>query len=724
MQTNQLRRLRESGIPIDMAGPMHAFAMGIGPDTGEWPRSLSQEQWQEEIALMAREESDFWKGRCVPIQLMVELPFWLMIPDCEISLNHADTTLSASIRGRYIAVSDGPMFLQSQYNVVFIGPSEDLEHGKQLPPIFAGMRAPIYRPMRTVVIFRPEAIEDALVALLEPALPTHQNWAQCRRVNRAYSYLQALAYAHIPFLNVLITSYRLTSHDPFSFQVNQWAVPVWFAQYDDKLIRVCLMPYFDRDYYPALRVEGGQEVPFYATSSQAVETARYPDVAPGTMEILDAHDLMYRGHAADAIRSVVTAIELALEGQIKRLLRRKGCTEEEIQTRLEKTRDNFANRVADYEQISGTRIPGPILSVLPYVNGIRLKSELFWVRQLRHRIVHEGLRIESESRGPVIRAIETMTWLFNWLSWEEGKAEERARNYVLFEALRGMGVPMYSIEYHASGVAVLPRFQGNEQVGSADELLRMQYSASIEGNNCDIELFSLMSFAYLNLYAEDAPPRADDKCEHERYHINHNEHRALVFCLESDGLIDTRTIEAVASRFRQSTQEGAHIDSALCIINHEKNRPIAKRKVDGAIPDDVEQLAKECGITLVTATDLLLLVQGIMERRWTHQSVKSLMFIPGRQGNVPPGYHRIGTCVHFYPRCSVIAVELEDGVSAEIGMRLGIRLAARYHEEPIKSLQFQGKSIRAATGPCRVGIKTTLRKSDLVIGHPVFVRLP
>ncbi|NQT11476.1 MAG: hypothetical protein HQ582_01925 [Planctomycetes bacterium] len=701
---------------------MQAFALGFGADNGV--PLIPREGLPEEISAMAAEESDFWKGRSIPIQLMVELPFWLMIPDCEISIAHGGATVRVRIRGKYMAVSDGPLFYDSHRNVVFIGPNDDLKAGEELPPVVARTEAAIYRPMKTVVVFRPEVMEDAVVALQEPVSATQQELREVRRVNRAAQYLQSLAYAHVPLLNRLITDYRLASRDPCAFQVSQWNVPVWFAEYNDKLVRVCLMPYSDNDWYPALRrLKGGERPPFYAASPHVVGVQTGADVAPGTLEILDARSLMYRGHVADAVRSAVTAIEVALEGQIAKLLTHNGWTEQQIQSRLEETWNDFDERVADYERISGTRIPGPVLSCLPHINGIRLKSELSCVRRLRHKIVHEGLRVNSHSRGAMVRAIETMTWLFHWLSWEEGKAQEKSRSYVFFEMMRGMGIPRYSVTYRDSGVVVLPDGHRDEQATTDDELIRLQYLATIESNEADIELFTLMSFAYLGIDAEDAPAPVDDAVVHERYHINHKEHNAIVFCFECDGLFEPSTIEAVASRLRECGRHHEGICSALCIINHQKNRPIGRREVEGAIPDEVNQIATRFAITLITAQDLRFLVQGTMEYGWDIDRIKNLMFVPGRQGKVPPAYRRVGACVHFYGRRSVMSVELEARETAETGKILGLRLAAGYHEEPIESLQVEHRTVPAATGPCRVGIKTNLRRSDVAIGQAVFIRL-
>lgn len=725
MEGKDRRRLRESGIPFDTGGPMHSVAVGIGLDNGEPLHIIPREDWPREIAAMAAEESEFWKGKLVSIRLTVELPFWLTIPDCEILLAHDRSTVPASIRGQYMAVSDGPLFYDSHCNVVFIGPNGDLEAGKELPPVVAKTQAPVYRPMKTVVIFRPKAMEEAVLAFQEPKVLRRQESREVRRINRAASYLQSLAYAHVPFLNSLITAYRFASNDPFAFQVSQWNVPVWFAEYNDALIRVCLMPYSDNDWYPATRgCEGGERSPFYATSPHAIDVLAVADVAPGTLEILDARSLLYRGHIEDAVRSAITAIEVALEGQITKLLGHEGWTKQQIQSRLAETWNDFDKRVVDYERISGTRVPGPVLSCLPCVNGIRLKTELSRVRRLRHKIVHEGLRVDSHSRGPMLRAIETMMWLFYWLSWEEGEAQEESRSYTFFEMMRGMHVPRYLIGYGDSGVIILADEHDDGQIEIDTDLIRSQYLSSIEARDSDIELFALMSLAYLGIDAEDAPPPPENAVAHERYYINHREHHGAVFCIECDGVIDLNMVEAVASRLRECQQQYKGSCSGLCIVNHQRNTAIGLREIEGAVPDHANQVAKQHGLSIITAADLRFLIQGAIEYRWDMEQIRNLMFVSGRQGNVPPAYRRIGAVAHLYGRLSVMSVDLQPGETAETGKIVGIRLATRYHEEPIESLQVEHRTVSAVTGPCRVGVKTTLRRSDLGIGQSVFVRVP
>jgi len=623
-----------------------------------------------------------------------------------------------------MAVSDGPLFNTSRSDAVFIGPSSDLKAGEDLPPVVSATRAPIYRPMKTTVIFQPEAMEDAILAMQEQGPITEDELPKVRRLNRSNHYLQSLAYAHIPFLNDLIASYRMTSQDPFAFQVSQWDVPIWFAEYNGQFVPICLMPYSDSCWYPVLRkFEQKETLPFHAATPEDVQEQAKEDVAPGTLEILDARSLLYRGHLDDAVRSAVTAIEVALEAQITKLLVYKGWNEQRIESRLAETWNDFDRRLNDYERISETRVPGPVLSCVPYINGIRLKAELNRVRKLRHKIVHEGLRVDSHSKGPMLRAIETMTWLFSWLSWEEGKLQDRARNYVFFEMSRGMHIPRYRIGYRDSGVAVLLYGDENKQEEEYEDPFKLQYFATIDGEKPDIELFTLMSLAYLGIEADDAPPPLPDPTANERYLISHAERNSIVFCLNCDRLIDAAAIEAVVLRFRECKKDYEGDCSSLCIINHQKDLAMELRETDKAIPADVAEIADRNGITLITAPDLRLLVQGTNEYQWDIEPIKKLLFAPGRQGEVPPGYRMIGTCVHFYGQISVMSVELHSGETIETGNILGIRLGTRWHEEPIESLQVDHKTVPVATGPCRAGIKTTLQRSDIDVGQPVFVRL-
>ena len=723
MESASRRRLRECGIPLDMNAPMQAFAIGPGRNACGPPHLIPREKWEEEAAAKGAEESEFWEGHAVPIDLMVELPFWLTIPDCELSVVYGETNVRARIRGQYMAVSDGPLFLASRSNFVFIGPRDDLDAGEQLPEPVKRVRAPVFHPMKTVVIFRPEAKEDAIQPLREsPADP--EDTVVIRRMNRSFQYLQSLAYAHIPVLNALILSYRLASRDPFAFRIAPWDVPTWFIQHNGELLRVCLMPYHDNDEYPATRsFATGERSLFSSATPQAVDAKAIADMAPGIEEILDAQSLFYRGHLDDAVRSAVTAIEVAIEGQIAKLLGSQGCTIEQIESRLKETWKDFDERVLDYERISGTRIPGPILSPIPYINGIRLKSELGWVRRLRHKIVHEGLRVDSRSRGMMLRAIETMTWLFYWLTWSEGDAEDHSASYVFFEAMRGLQVPRYLPAYRESSIEVLSDQNVYGKPNASEDILWSQYHSTIEEKTSDVELFALMSFNYLEVDIDDAPPPVDDSVLVERFIFNESGCCTRVFCVESDRLVNCETIEAVSSRLRDLKQTHGASSSALCIIHHQKSVEVSRRAAQGAISDDVNRLGQRYGITLITSLDLRVLVQGVLEYHWKRNAVKEMLHRPGRQGVMPPAHKKIGQANRIFPKCSVISIELDSQEVLNVGDTIGLRLPARFFEQKAMSMQIGGETVSKAVGPCRVGVITELKKSDVKEGQTIYLRI-
>src|SRR5581483_8763302 len=114
------------------------------------------------------------------------------------------------------------------------------------------------------------------------------------RVNQAGQYLITLAFAHIPFLNQLITSYRAVSLDPFAFEVSEWDVPIWWIENNGDLERIGLIPYRETDRYPVFNSFNTLErKPIYTTTVEAVQQQTGTSVAPGKLELLDAHSLFF-----------------------------------------------------------------------------------------------------------------------------------------------------------------------------------------------------------------------------------------------------------------------------------------------------------------------------------------------------------------------------------------------------------------------------------------------
>ena len=197
----------------------------------------------------------------------------------------------------------------------------------------------------------------------------------------------------------------------------------------------------------------------------------------------------------------------------------------------------------------------------------------------------------------------------------------------------------------------------DEEMKSSDQLIFEQYVATITDYPCDVELFTKMSLTNLHIDGADAPPQiADDPLPRETFHVCHNGLKSLVFCLECDGLIDATTVSHAAARVLAHIRSAGSEWRGLCIIHHQRHLPPELRETEKAISEDVNRIANECGLTLVTASDLCLLLIGAAVYKWDIGEVQDILFLPGRQGSSPPAYKKIGSYEHFYDRQSVMSV--------------------------------------------------------------------
>ena len=164
-QTKVRRSIGPLGFPsttTNPSQPMDAFSFGIAPDDEKPLELIDRADWEKEIEA-AKADEPKWDGERVPIRLMVELPFWLLLPDGDVSVSHERTRTLAGICGDYGEVSQGNAFHDSRLTVVYIGPAAPLKSG-ELPASVIETECPIYRQMKTVVLLRPDALKEAFDA--------------------------------------------------------------------------------------------------------------------------------------------------------------------------------------------------------------------------------------------------------------------------------------------------------------------------------------------------------------------------------------------------------------------------------------------------------------------------------------------------------------------------------------------------------------------------------
>jgi hypothetical protein len=395
-------------------------------------------------------------------------------------------------------------------------------------------------------------------------------------------------------------------------------------------------------------------------------------------------------------------------------------TEAEVESRLDESWNNFQARLTEYIRISKRRVPGPILSIIPYINGVRLHEELEQARRLRHKIVHEGERISYPFHGQMQRVMETMTWLFNWLAESPPRLGRRLEGDPLKSSMRG--VLSLAYEYTPAGVVVQQQRPDAESVLSMEDELRRQLVAAIEKGSADIEKFALMAVSQVGFGTINTPaPEPASPFFLERLILKHGADFVPLFLHDSHESLDVSVVDRIAARLLALKVEGKAFSLALLIVNSQNGLEWQLRDIEEAVSTAAAQTAVACGISIVTTVDLLLLIKGVEACLWSSSEVSQSLMRSGRVGVEPPGFHYVGFVRKFFDRPQVASVVLDPSATVRCGDFIVIRLADRYYGQEIESMQRDRVNIDEAHG-CVVGIQTALRRSDVGVDDFVFVR--
>jgi hypothetical protein len=652
-----------------------------------------------------------WGSPFHEILLHAELPFWLLVADCSLRVTVMDCTLELSITGRAIEIQRGHAYRDSHSNTAIVEKAEG-KPSDRAAAILRGMNQDRFtlRTTRTLISIKTNVLGDALAAIQESGR---------RRVD-AQIYFRSFVHAHLPFVNKTVNAYRRAGADPFTVEVTEWDIPVWYIDSDEKFIPISLIPYKESDCLPITTTPAGETNAIaFVEANDIEEFLNLPEI-PGEIDLLDAWSLYYRGRQSDAIRSLVTSLEVLLEAKLCEYLSKVGLSEAEVESRLDESWNNFQARLTEYIQVSRRRVPGPILSIIPYINGVRLREELEQVRNLRHKIVHEGERVSYPFHGQMQRVMETMTWLFNWLAESSPPRRRRLEGDPLKTSMRG--VLSLAYKYTPSGVVVQEDDPKSPEVASAEDELRRQLVAAIEKGSADIEKFALMAASQVGFRGIDAPaPERTSPFVLERLILNYGGDFVPLFLHDSHESLKANIIERIAARLLALKVEGKPFSLALLIVNSQNGLEWQLRDVAEAVSEAAVQTAVACGIAVVTTVDLLLLIRGVEARLWSSSEVLRSLMRSGRVGVEPPGFHYVGFVRKFFDRPRVASVVLDASATVRYGDFILIRLADRYYGQEIESMQKDGADIDEAHG-CVIGIQTALRRSDVGVGDFVFVR--
>ena len=166
-----------------------------------------------------------WEAPTTAVTLCVELPFWIMVPDCTIDVEVNSHLFKVEIREGYIEQYIGTIDGSRETCVYFGPPKIDQKSRKKhvICPLFNNLtkkdnRQIVNRKCRTVLRIHSDCNEDVLIARKQGGT----------RGSSSSIFLNSFCMAHIEVINQLVQHYRLSTYDCFAYEINPWDVPVWF----------------------------------------------------------------------------------------------------------------------------------------------------------------------------------------------------------------------------------------------------------------------------------------------------------------------------------------------------------------------------------------------------------------------------------------------------------------------------------------------------------------
>lgn len=663
-----------------------------------------------------------WDGKLVEVKLALELPFWVLVEDHRFEVEINGLTLRLETVADGIDVQSGTLHSRTHARSRFFGRVPE--------PQDRGIHSPIdliqganFRWTRTQCWISTSALSDALAALdSEPP-----------RSRIAREYFVSLAMGHIPFVNKLLNAYRRVTGDPFAQEITEYDVPLWFLVSDECLCPLHLVPALGEDRFPSIRRENS-DAPYHAGSPDEIKSALSRQPVPGEAELRDAWSLCYRGRFGDSIRSAVTAIEVLLEARLESVLQSNGLSAEEAAERLAATKNRFASRLDDYCRHSGRAVPGPTLHYIPYLNGLRLRKEFEMTRDLRHDIVHRGKRLDLSLRRPMRRALETTTWLFDWLSDEEPIGDRQIANYTYCEGLRG--VQRMECEIDDRGVHVRPLVvqspvDFDDNATCLAEMSEARIVNSIEVDDLpdavfhatlnrfpDLEHFVLMAMAKLGFNeVEDVFQDPEASSIAPRWRAKHDSMPIAVFLFETGSGFSESDFQQLGQDILSESQQHLPV-----LVVHDRSGVAWTSRSTEAIDPIIASEAVSRGIRIARSHDLARFASACKTNGWSMEEIAAELFAVGWSRLPPPNTRIVGTVRRYFPRQKVMSINLDGSSAVSVGDTLWVRVRDALLPFPVHSMQQNKQVVSTAQTGC-IGVEAEFVANLVVLEGEVFLDL-
>jgi hypothetical protein len=202
---------------------------------------------QDSVANLEAEPLEKWIGQgldwnveTVPVMLIIELPFWLMMPDTSVDIEIRGHVFSVDIRDGFhgIFVVDAS---DSRRTRIYIGPPDDDKVDPEIRRLVEENDARfIYRKCKTVLKIHSRCNPAILASEASGTVSAAE----------AQFYLRAFCAAHLDVVNRLLQANRLASYDFFPHEVTLWDVPIWVIDSRGPAATVALLPYATWDRKP------------------------------------------------------------------------------------------------------------------------------------------------------------------------------------------------------------------------------------------------------------------------------------------------------------------------------------------------------------------------------------------------------------------------------------------------------------------------------------------
>lgn len=697
---------------------MRAFMYGYSP-TGEMP-SIPENELKDHLVAKQVEERDFWKTNDIDAELIVELPFWLLVAEGHIQASHSRTMLDVTVIQSGVAVYKGPFYLDSQKNIWWLGKQSDIPEGG----MDFGTPCPIFRSLRTTLslpVRIKEGVIDAIGGVRSLSADDHVG---LRKYHFCQEYAKFLAIAHLPIVNNLISKYRSSTHDPFAFELSEFDLRSWFLRRDNTIVHFNVMPYWDFDDPPGY-VDNGESTPLDSPDVSSVSAVSFTRLSAGLQEILDATSYMQRGRYNEVIRYCVTAIEVLVEEQLRELYLKNGMSHTQVQQKLLKSRNNFSLRIDDYESLSGRRLPGPCIDVLPHRNGIRLKDELNTVREVRHEIVHTGRRVGPLEKGLAQRCKDTMYWLYQTIAQDKHFDEASKLNREMYVLLRGLSDRKFNPEFREGHVEVVSKrmtADDDSRLSIVREQHLQQFIIAFTDKHGDPELLTAMALTYLGLMVYDGrhgrPP-----VQVERFlGFRLTGEWVMVSFIDEPTDITLQAVDLIRTQLQLRERELGRPGRCVIVTCLGRRTALSESKTYYTLNTDTVAMLEDHCIHVITPLQLFQYGVGIECLNWDSSLLWNDMM--GQVRTYPSFYGPLGKIEAIFPKARVIGIPISSGVSVKVGDVISIECGLWFREGKVLSLEVDRIQSDSVCGPCKVGIGVQASDEGHIVkrGMQVFLR--